>query len=135
MASNSSARPAGIPSRIVTSAWPCDSPAVRKRSIERAFYLKNLHTPDARTANGARSRGAVILHPPSRFVKTAARPWRIATRRRYKEAPVQPLADRFLVTVGVRADATPTLKDREWQSAVDLSTGEHVTLITSPAGG
>ena len=31
--SGSTARPAGSPSTMTTSAWPCDSPAVRKRSI------------------------------------------------------------------------------------------------------
>jgi hypothetical protein len=34
------ARPAGTPSIIVTSAWPCDSPAVKKRSICSSFYPK-----------------------------------------------------------------------------------------------
>src|SRR4030095_9063924 len=40
IASKSIERPAGIPSRIATSAWPCDSPAVRKRSISASFYPK-----------------------------------------------------------------------------------------------
>src|SRR3989442_12258115 len=42
MASRSIARPAGTPSRIATSALPCDSPAVRKRSIRGSFYPKKL---------------------------------------------------------------------------------------------
>jgi hypothetical protein len=33
----STSRPAGSPSTMVTSAGPCDSPAVRKRSME-AWY-------------------------------------------------------------------------------------------------
>src|SRR5687767_9922422 len=47
MASKSIGRPAGMPSRIATRASPCDSPAVRKRSIGRSFYPKYLRTPRA----------------------------------------------------------------------------------------
>src|ERR1700688_894690 len=39
----SRSRPAGKPSRVMTSAWPCDSPALRNRSIEEKLYTKKLH--------------------------------------------------------------------------------------------
>ena len=44
IASRSTARPAGIPSSMTTSARPCDSPAVRKRSITGSFYTKFLRS-------------------------------------------------------------------------------------------
>src|SRR4051794_13480270 len=34
----SRSRPAGTPSSVITSAWPCDSPALRKRSIGTELY-------------------------------------------------------------------------------------------------
>src|SRR5471030_1816289 len=37
--------PAGTPSMITVSAGPCDSPAVRKRSIESSFYRTFCNTP------------------------------------------------------------------------------------------
>src|SRR5687767_3386014 len=41
-----------MPSRIATSAWPCDSPAVRKRSISvRPFY----NAPPERRIRGRRT--------------------------------------------------------------------------------
>ena len=40
-------RPAGMPSRMTTSAWPCDSPAVRNRSMSGSFYTKFLPRPGA----------------------------------------------------------------------------------------
>src|SRR5688500_18318081 len=40
MASESTRRPAGIPSRITTSARPCDSPAVRKRSMRATIVYE-----------------------------------------------------------------------------------------------
>src|SRR4051812_16677632 len=46
------ARPAGTPSMIVTSALPCDSPAVKKRSIRRSFYPKFLRPPGRDPAAG-----------------------------------------------------------------------------------
>ena len=48
-------RPAGRPSTVETSACPCDSPAVRKRSINRRFY-----TPVGRGA-GRRYRPPMAL--------------------------------------------------------------------------
>ena len=48
-ASGSIGTPAGMPSRIATSACPCDSPAVRNRSIRRPFYT-NFLRPPARAA-------------------------------------------------------------------------------------
>src|SRR4029453_19288517 len=41
----STSRPAGIPSSVITSACPCDSPALRNRNIRKALYTKKLHTP------------------------------------------------------------------------------------------
>src|SRR4029434_4911605 len=41
----SMSRPAGIPSSVMTSACPCDSPALRNRNIRTALYTKKLHTP------------------------------------------------------------------------------------------
>src|SRR6188472_3170869 len=56
------ASPAGTPSMIVTSALPCDSPAVKNRSM-RAHSIRNicvLWTAIRRSA--ARNEQAVILH-------------------------------------------------------------------------
>ena len=59
MASRSSARPAGMPSRITTSACPCDSPAVRNRSIRASIvYEVSAHSPAA--GRGSSSKSAVI---------------------------------------------------------------------------
>ena len=49
-ASKSIANPAGTPSRIATSALPCDSPAVRNRSIGASFYPKYLRALAGRRA-------------------------------------------------------------------------------------
>ena len=47
MASKSMWSPAGMPSRMTTRPLPCDSPAVRKRSIASSFYTKFLHCSGA----------------------------------------------------------------------------------------
>src|SRR6185295_14631623 len=72
IASKSIERPAGIPSRIATSAWPCDSPAVRKRSISASFYPKTQ---------------AAFLHR--------------RRDHRPTEAPMQLAADRFVLEDGI----------------------------------
>src|SRR5258705_1176767 len=40
----STSSPAGMPSSVMTSACPCDSPALRNRNIRKALYTKKLHT-------------------------------------------------------------------------------------------
>src|SRR4051812_23329418 len=58
-------RPAGTPSMIVTSALPCDSPAVKKRSIRRSFYPKILRPPDGDPASGHAIRAGRRFAPSS----------------------------------------------------------------------
>src|SRR5690242_10459300 len=54
----SSVRPAGTPSMMVTRALPCDSPAVKKRSMRCSFYLKYLpHPGNARSSSPQRRLG------------------------------------------------------------------------------
>src|SRR4029079_14297476 len=50
------ASPAGTPSMIVTSALPCDSPAVKKRSMRGSFYPKYLRPLDRMPAIGGAIR-------------------------------------------------------------------------------
>src|SRR5690348_4701571 len=38
-------RPAGMPSTVMTSAWPCDSPALRNLSIPRHFNTEDSAGP------------------------------------------------------------------------------------------
>ena len=59
MASMSIGRPAGMPSRITTSARPCDSPAVRKRTIDAGNCIRSFcAAPGARRAvSGAKPHG------------------------------------------------------------------------------
>src|SRR6188474_3626182 len=38
----SSSSPAGMPSTVMTSAWPCDSPALRNLSIRTQFYTRKM---------------------------------------------------------------------------------------------
>src|SRR3954464_3598391 len=86
-ASMSIARPAGTPSMIVTSALPCDSPAVKKRSIRGSFYPKYLRSPDGDPAVGRA----------------------IVAGRRFAPRPGMPLvADRFAVHEDGRAFDLPT---------------------------
>ncbi len=51
----SMARPAGTPSTMVTSALPCDSPAVKKRSMRASFYPKYLPALEREPAIGRAS--------------------------------------------------------------------------------
>src|SRR5438067_6155362 len=37
-----------MPSRVMTRACPCDSPALRNRNIRKKLYTKKLRTPDSR---------------------------------------------------------------------------------------
>ena len=78
-----------MPSITATSAWPCDSPAVRKRSISAAFYTKFLPprpgprdgdrawTSDAFVARRTRCLSAVCAHgataPRTPSPKTSSR--------------------------------------------------------------
>lgn len=36
-----------MPSSVITSAWPCDSPAVKNLNIRAQFYMKDLRTSAA----------------------------------------------------------------------------------------
>ena len=102
-----------MPSRIVTSAWPWDSPAVRNRSIGRSFYPKYLRTPDARARRvpEANPRGRVLAPLHVARSQQEALPWRLPS-----SSPIDfssPAIDRI----------------------IDLASGEDVVLVTSTAGG
>src|SRR5262245_49994705 len=60
MAARSRSRPAGRPSSVATSACPCDSPAVRNRSIRDSFYTNKLRTSD----RPPRDLGAIVIGDP-----------------------------------------------------------------------
>src|SRR5438093_1089966 len=63
MRSPSRSSPAGSPSSVATRACPCDSPAVRNRSIRDPFYTKKLRVPDRRRADlGAFATGDRLAH-------------------------------------------------------------------------
>src|SRR5262249_44979959 len=111
------ARPAGIPSRIATSALPCDSPAVRKRSIRRSFYPKYFQPP---------------VQPPltSRAMARAFAVAAVAIAAGHLLAPrpahdrggtMRLLADRFAIDAGGRA--------------IDLASGARVAIAIACAGG
>src|SRR5207302_1617155 len=83
MASRSIASPAGTPSRTATSALPCDSPAVRKRSIRVSFYPKKLPHPGRDPAISFAIDAGDDLAPslPSyRQRRSPCSSWRIALR-------------------------------------------------------
>src|SRR5258708_16632341 len=105
MASISIVRPAGTPSRIVTSAWPCDSPAVKKRSIRDSFYPKKLPRPSSDPACSRAIRAGRC------FAKTTTT----------SGGGMHLVADRF---------ASDDNGD-----AVDLATGARVLLTAGSAGG
>src|SRR5471032_938896 len=108
MALMSMARPAGTPSRIATSALPCDSPAVRNRNISR-FILSEIFAVSGRgSRDWRRDRTGRFLAPSSRH-----------SRRRMRV--MQLVADRFAVDDNGRAR--------------DLATGAAVTLTLGTAGG
>ena len=87
------------------SEGPCDSPAVRNRSIERSFYPKNLRTSVGALRVVEGNHQASILHSVTSV----------------GEECVDLVADRFLVC---HQDAT-----------IDLATGDRVTLVITTAGG
>src|SRR5690349_1704151 len=62
-------RPAGTPSRMAMSALPCDSPAVRNRSIRSSFYPNFLQRPAAR-ARVFRPIGAGGVLAPRSLIMT-----------------------------------------------------------------
>src|SRR5574338_1410822 len=77
MPSASTRRPAGSPSRMVTSAWPCDSPAVRNRSTGWYFTSRFLarswsgSTIGRRSSRGPRfALGTRVPLIASRFLET-----------------------------------------------------------------
>src|SRR5205823_9965830 len=105
-ASKSTASPAGTPSTIATSVWPCDSPAVRNRSIRRTFYPKKLRHPARGERGMRRSAEAAFLH---------------GGRTPRTEVVVELVADRLAV-----------LDD---QRVVDLATGDAIVLQIASAGG
>jgi DNA-binding NtrC family response regulator len=100
---------------IVTSALPCDSPAVRKRSIGSSFYPKFLRHPATGRAIGPRSFEVAILHVALRTLSPLSKEPSVDAA-----ADVQLFANRFAVT-----PAGP---------AIDLSTGEPVSLTIAAAG-
>src|SRR6476619_928622 len=104
MTSASIVSPAGMPSRITTSARPCDSPAVRKRTILGQLYTKFLHAP---------GRPAVTI---ARKPDVIRRGDRLALGDRSMAAL---LADRFIESNG------------RW---IDLATGDCVRLRLTPPG-
>src|SRR5437763_979575 len=65
-------RPAGTPSMIVTSALPCDSPAVKKRSMRASFYPKYLPPSDGRSAIGGVIRAGRHFAPTPVLMKLIA---------------------------------------------------------------
>src|SRR4051794_5154969 len=60
MSSAESGNPAGTPSTIMTSAGPCDSPAVRKRSIGRPFYRTFCNVLSPRAVSGTGKPGELL---------------------------------------------------------------------------
>src|SRR5438045_6521473 len=105
MASKSIDNPAGTPSTIATSVWPCDSPAVRNRSIRRTFYPKKLRRPADDPRVHARASEAAILH----------------SRRVTDGSGLELLMDRLAVN-----DAA---------HALDLATCDPIVLTIRSAGG
>src|SRR5258708_39594295 len=116
MASKSMVRPAGMPSMIVTSALPCDSPAVRNRSIGPSFYPKKLRAP-------------VRVSPFS--VRKRQERWQCRARTTGGAAGGD-LAQRLCAVMQIVADRFVGT-DRE--RVVDLSTGEAVVRTNASAGG
>src|SRR5260221_13029151 len=75
MRSTSIDSPAGRPSRITTSMRPCDSPAVRNRSIGEKLYTKFLRASCAATracADLPVFLTVFVLHYAARFLAHAA---------------------------------------------------------------
>ena len=121
-----------MPSRIATRPLPCDSPAVRNRSIRATFYPKFLHTPGRRSAIPERSARVTFLHrvPGHQSQSTqstqsqafSANSAVSAFKRRVNRVEtLQIVADRF----GVARDGR----------AIDLVTGASVLLRIGAGGG
>ena len=76
-ASMSSSSPAGMPSTVMTSAWPCDSPAVRNLSIRAQFYTEEIALISARgpafQARAAHARAPCISRSRCRSLPIARR--------------------------------------------------------------
>src|SRR5260370_29253690 len=104
MASASTGNPAGRPSRITTSVRPCDSPAVRNRSIQGKLYTKFLRASCAAT----RSRCGFAGVFDGRFLAP-----------RGPVPPMPLIADRFC-------------RLKEDGEIVDLATAEIVRLTIEP---
>src|SRR5262245_45292319 len=104
-ASKSIVSPAGTPSRIATSALPCDSPAVRKRNIRGSFYPKFLPHPAQRESISRVNRAGRDL---------------ALSMSSTKEDAMRLVADRFVEDDDGRV--------------MDLSTGERVVLTIDAAG-
>src|SRR5450759_2396041 len=100
--------PAGMPSMIVTSAWPWDSPAVRNRNIRPSFYPKLLPRPEVPSVLSRMISGGGDLAPPRRH-------------QRRDGGRMNLVADRFVVHDDGRT--------------IDLTTGALVALSMGCAGG
>src|SRR5687768_4407173 len=109
MASRSICSPAGMPSRMTTSPLPCDSPAVRKRSIASSFYTNFLHC----SVEDQRNPG--LFSQASRLQRCVRRMASL-------------IADRFLCRVALGRNAVGLL------AALDLATGASVRLRIDAAG-
>src|SRR3989442_1143642 len=71
MSASPRARPAGTPSMTAVSAWPCDSPAVRKRKISgMAFRVPRGARDQGRARAGAAARA------PGSLLRGRRRRWR-----------------------------------------------------------
>ena len=118
----STASPAGMPSSSATSAWPCDSPAVKKRSIRAVFYTKFLRHPADRrdwSAWPATHRASVIL-----FTLNDLR-----AQRRAPAAPAPLLAVPRCVHSPLAALIGSRFQDLGDHTALDLATGDRVWLV------
>src|SRR6266850_4385765 len=104
-AAKSIVRPAGTPSRIATSALPCDSPAVRKRNIRRSFYPKFLPHLERLRANSPMIRTGRDL---------------ALSLSSTKEDAMRLVVDRFV--------------EYDDGRLIDLATGERVVLTIDTAG-
>src|SRR5262245_46896948 len=61
--------PAGMPSSVMTSDCPCDSPAVRNRSILVELYTKKMHDPGPGARPGGRFRSAARVAVPHAMIR------------------------------------------------------------------
>src|SRR5262245_48070688 len=99
------ASPAGIPSRIITSEGPCDSPAVRNRSMG-VHSIRKICAPSS----------------ASREIPSEIDGRRSCTERyEIRDEAVDLIADRFLVC--------------DQKTTIDLASGDRVELVISVCGG